>query len=310
LLAWADSLSQGMLPNRFPDDGEVAYNAVDASLWFIIAAHEFGAERALGDAIESIVSRYALGTRHGIRMDADGLLACGEPGTQLTWMDARVDGRPVTPRVGKPVEVQALWVNALRIAGGQWVAMARQACESFIERFWREDAGCLFDVVDAGHEAGQNDPSFRPNQIFGVGGLPFPLLEGERAARVVEAVERRLLTAMGLRTLAPDEPGYRGRYAGDAAWRDGAYHQGTAWPWLLGPFVEAWLRVRNATSEAKAEARERFLRPLEAHLGEAGVGHVSEVADGDPPHTPGGCPFQAWSLGELMRIRRLLSVSD
>jgi glycogen debranching enzyme len=177
---------------------------------------------------------------------------------------------------------------------------------AFGERFWNEDDGCLFDVVDDGHVPGAVDPRFRPNQIFAIGGLPFAVLEGERARRVVDLVEARLLTPLGLRTLARYEPGYAGRYEGGVRERDTAYHQGTAWPWLLGPFVEAWLRVRGQAAEAKREARERFLTPLLRHVDEAGLGHVSEIADGDAPHMPRGCPFQAWSLGELLRIERLL----
>jgi glycogen debranching enzyme len=164
--------------------------------------------------------------------------------------------------------------------------------------------------VDADGVAGRLDRRVRPNQIFAFGGLPFPLLDGAAAARVVDLVERRLLTPLGLRTLAPDDPAYVPHYRGDPRARDGAYHQGTAWPWLMGPFVEAWLLVHGNTPEARAEARSRFLAPLVAHLDAAGLGHVSEVVDAEPPHTPGGCPFQAWSLGELIRIERMLAVTD
>jgi glycogen debranching enzyme len=163
--------------------------------------------------------------------------------------------------------------------------------------------------VDAGNVPGRPDPSIRPNQIFAVGGLPFPLLEGEAARRVVDLVETRLLTPLGLRTLSPNDPAYVPYYRGGPHERDGAYHQGTAWPWLMGPFVEAWLRVRGDTPAARREARCRFLAPLLAHLGTAGLGHVSEVVDAEPPHTPVGCPFQAWSLGELIRIERMLATA-
>jgi glycogen debranching enzyme len=164
----------------------------------------------------------------------------------------------------------------------------------------------LFDVVDADHRAGENDRRIRPNQIFAIGGLPYPVLEGVRARGVVDLVERTLLTPLGLRSLAPDDPGYVPHFRGGPVERDSAYHQGTVWPWLIGPFVEAWLRVRGQTGSAKAEARARFMPQLLAHLETAGLGHVSEVADGDAPHTPGGCPFQAWSLGELIRLQRML----
>ena len=217
----------------------------------------------------------------------------------------------VTPRIGKPVEVQALWINALRIAAvrwsPRWKAAADVANRAFAERFVIPGGG-LYDVVDVDHVKGACDASVRPNQVLAVGGLPFPLLKGAAARAVVDVVEARLLTPLGLRSLAPDHPAYIGRYRGDPATRDGAYHQGTVWPWLMGPFVDAWLAARGRSSSAKQQARERFLAPLMAHLDHAGLGHVSEVADGDPPHMPGGCPFQAWSLGELIRVRRMLDV--
>jgi predicted glycogen debranching enzyme len=319
LVEWAGAVSEGMLPNLFVDAGGAPeFNSVDASLWYVVAVHDFlrAAEagrgkatrrdqQALRRAVEAILAGYAGGTRYGIRCGADGLLAAGQPGVQLTWMDAKVGDWVVTPRVGKPVEVQALWLNALRIGSAfsdRWGEAFERGRDSFRRRFWNDSGGCLYDVVDADHEPGKSDASFRPNQIFAVGGLPFPVLEGEQAKRVVDAVEARLLTPIGLRSLAPGEPGYTGRYQGGVRERDGAYHQGTVWPWLLGPFVEAWVRARGSTAVAKREARTRFLKPLLAHLGEAGLGHVSEIADGDPPHTPRGCPFQAWSVGEALRL--------
>jgi len=234
-------------------------------------------------------------------MDTDGLLACGVPGTQLTWMDAKVGDRAITPRIGKPVEVQALWINALRLAGGRYGAIAEQAHAAFARSFWNADADCLYDVVDADHIAGRIDPSIRPNQIFAVGGLPEAIVESGRAAAIVKVVERELLTPMGLRTLARGDPSYHGRYEGGVSERDAAYHQGTVWPWLIGPFVDAWLRVHGNGAAEREEAQRRFLAPLLGHLTAAGLGHVSEIADGDAPHTPRGCPFQAWSLGELIR---------
>jgi predicted glycogen debranching enzyme len=323
LNAWAGAVSAGMMPNRFPDVGEQPeYNSVDASLWYVVAVHDFleasgaagrgaGSEPALRAACLAILDGYAAGTRFGIRAEADGLIAAGQPGTQLTWMDAKVGDWVVTPRVGKPVEIQALWVNALHIAATRWeprfAAMESTARASFARRF-PNPAGGLFDVVDVDHGPGTHDAAVRPNQIFAVGGLPSPLLTGDDARSVVDAVEAGLLTPLGLRSLSPDDPAYVGRYGGDARARDGAYHQGTVWPWLLGPFVDAWLSVRGHSAAALAEGRARFLPPLERHLGEAGLGHVSEVADGDAPHGPGGCPFQAWSLGEYIRIRRMLGL--
>jgi predicted glycogen debranching enzyme len=324
LLAWAPAVSEGMVPNRFPDAGEQPeYNAVDASLWYVIAAHELLEAASTGritlpaadqhlllHSIGQIVAGYRAGTRFGIRMDEDGLLAAGAPGLQLTWMDAKVGDRVITPRIGKPVEVQALWLNALRIAGASWpehCTLYRRALASFQLRFWNDAAGCLYDVVDVDHVAGRNDPAVRPNQILAVGGLPYQVLVEPYASRVVETVERRLLTPLGLRSLAPGEPGYRPHYGGGVPERDGAYHQGTAWPWLIGPFVEAWLRVRGNTPEARREADERFLSPLREHLGVAGLEHITEVADAEPPYRSGGCPFQAWSLGELLRATRLVA---
>jgi glycogen debranching enzyme len=184
----------------------------------------------------------------------------------------------------------------------------RHGLASFQLRFWNERRGCLYDVIDVGHEAGRNDPAIRPNQILAVGGLPHQVLIEPYASRVVETVERELLTPLGLRSLAPGEPGYVPHYGGGVPERDGAYHQGTAWPWLIGPFVQAWLRVRGDTPEARREADERFLSPLRQHLGVAGLGHISEIADAEPPHRPGGCPFQAWSLGELLRASRMVEV--
>ena len=227
-------------------------------------------------------------------------------------MDAKVGDQVVTPRIGKPVEVQALWINALRIAArwsARWNDLEARARVTFAARF-TDPAGGLFDVVDVDHVAGTADARLRPNQILAVGGLPFALLSGAPARAVVDRVEATLLTPLGLRTLSPDDPHYVGHYRGGPAERDDAYHQGTAWPWLMGPFVDAWLSVRGRTETAKSEARARFLAPLLSHLDQAGLGHVSEVADGDPPHLPGGCPFQAWSLGELIRIRRMLDLND
>ncbi len=316
LSQWAETVSEGMLPNRFPDArGAPEYNAVDASLWFIVAVHDLlaaGATRncdRLVAAVKAILRGYAAGTRFGIGADADGLLRAGVPGMQLTWMDAKIGERVVTPRIGKPVEVQALWINALRIASAwspRWGGLAAQAQASFAARFPDPATGGLLDVVDADHVPGRVDARVRPNQILAVGGLPFAVLEGQAARGVVDLVEARLLTPLGLRTLDPTDPQYVGHYRGGPAERDGAYHQGTAWPWLMGPFVEAWLRVRGDTAVARAEGKSRFLPPLLAHLEAAGLGHVSEVVDGDVPHAPGGCPFQAWSLGELIRIWSML----
>jgi predicted glycogen debranching enzyme len=232
---------------------------------------------------------------------------------QLTWMDAKVGDWVVTPRIGKPVEVQALWFNAL-LAGAalpgtdapRWRALAERCGSSFAERFWNAKRGCLFDVVDADHRSGAVDAAIRPNQVLAVGGLPRALLDADRARSIVNEVEGQLWTPLGLRSLAPGEPGYSAHYRGNLRERDSAYHQGTVWPWLTAAFVDAFVRARGGTQAAKKTARERFLPALTRHLDEAGIGHVSEIADGGPPHRPRGCPFQAWSVGELIRAQRLL----
>jgi predicted glycogen debranching enzyme len=331
LLTWAGFVRDGLLPNRFPETPQAApeSGSVDAPLWFIVAVHDWlqamraarrrvprADEAALGTATEAILAACLDGTRHRIQASADGLLAAGVPGLALTWMDARLGGAGVTPRIGKPVEIQALWINALRIAiesaavspalRARLDATLARARESFAGRFWNEAGGSLHDVVDVDHEAGRNDATFRANQILAVGGLPFPVLEGARARTVVDAVEDRLLTPLGLRTLDPADPAYRPRYEGGPEARDRAYHQGTAWPWLLGPFVEAWVRVRGDGIDVRREARRRFLEPLAHHLDDGGLEHLPEIADGAEPHTPRGCPFQAWSVGEALRLSHLV----
>jgi predicted glycogen debranching enzyme len=313
-----------MVPNRFPDHGEQPeYNSVDASLWYVNAVQEYlsasgsGAgtdaarehQQLLQAAVAQILEGYSKGTRFGIHVDSDGLLAAGVQGVQLTWMDAKVGDWVVTPRIGKPVEIQALWLNALAFAvksNPRWKDLLERGLRTFHERFWNPQRSCLFDVIDVNHEPGVNDPSLRPNQVFAVGGLPLAILEGERARQVVASVERHLWTPAGLRSLAPQEPRYVGHYAGGVRQRDGSYHQGTVWPWLMGAFVEAWLRTHGNDPTARQQARQRFLEPLLAGMHVAGQGHISEIADGDAPHTPRGCPFQAWSVAEALRLDRML----
>jgi predicted glycogen debranching enzyme len=325
LVSWCDTLSQGMMPNTFPTHGaEPQYNSVDASLWFVISAQAYldasarrghwvdaGISSRLTDAAQEVLESYARGTRYGIHMDSDGLLASGEPGTALTWMDAVVNGVPMTPRIGKPVEVQALWVNALVVGSRwdeRWGDCADEASESFADRFWNGARGCLFDIVDVDHQPGRTDDRLRPNQIFAVGGLRIALLAGERARSTIDVVERTLWTPMGLRTLAPGEPGYVTACVGPVAERDRAYHNGPAWPWLMGPFIDAWVRARAAgggpwaMKAVRTEARRRFLGGLARHLDQAGLGHVSELADAEEPWAPRGCPFQAWSVAEMLRL--------
>jgi predicted glycogen debranching enzyme len=293
---------------------------VDASLWFVIAVFEYLQKVRNGptarqdrvtlfQAIETILEGYSRGTRYGIRLDDDGLLRAGQPGAQLTWMDAKVGDWVVTPRIGKPVEVQALWLNALWIANqstSRWEHHLTQGLRSFRDRFWNKELGFLNDVVDVNHEPNTFDATLRPNQILAVGGLPMPLLDGEVARLVVEVVEDQLVAPLGLRSLAPTQRGYSPQYTGGVRERDGIYHQGPVWPWLHGAFVEAWVRVHGRTNEVKRTARKRFLAPLLAHLEEAGLGHISEITDAESPYTPRGCPFQAWSVGEALRLDRIV----
>jgi predicted glycogen debranching enzyme len=314
LRSFARAVRRGLLPNRFSDRGEEPeYNTVDASLWFFVAVWRFS--EAGGDAelvrstllpaLREIHAWHRRGTLHGIREDDDGLLASGEEGVQLTWMDARVGDRVVTPRRGKPVEIQALWVNALRILAelerraGERVAAraleaaAQRAAARFGELFWSPEHGYLLDVVDGE----SRDASLRPNQLLALS-LPFALVDGSRAESILRAVEGRLLTPVGLRTLPPEDPRYCPRYRGGPAERDAAYHQGTVWPWLIGPYVDALLRVRGEAGCARARA---ILAGFAPHLAEAGVGTVSEAFDAAAPHAPGGCVAQAWSVAEMLR---------
>ena len=316
LRTFANAVDRGMLPNRWPDSGEAPeFNTVDATLWFFEAAGALA--RYTGDydfvfmhlleVLKSIIDWHVRGTRFGIRMNDRGLIECGEPGWQLTWMDAKIGGYVVTPRRGMPVEIQALWYNALRIMEGfaarlnddvakqRFSSMAERARQSFGELFWNESAGCLFDVIDGN----MRDASVRPNQIFAVS-LTHPLLTGERAVRVMERVERDLLTPRGLRSLAKDDPQYRPRYEGSLWSRDTAYHQGTVWSWLLGPFVTGYLKAHDYSAPAREKA-DKWLRGLAEHLREAGLGQISEIFDGDAPHTPRGCIAQAWSVAETLR---------
>jgi predicted glycogen debranching enzyme len=315
LRAFARSVDGGMLPNRFPDGGEAPeYNTVDATLWFFVAAHRY--LEATGDeafvleellpVFDDIVAWHESGTRYGIRVDEDGLLHAGEPGVQLTWMDAKVGDWVVTPRQGKAVEIQALWYNALSIlaelrkrAGraadaAALLSRAKQVKERFVAVFWNDDASCLYDVVDGDRK----DASIRPNQIFALS-LPYPMLPKDKARAVLAVIEAQLLTPYGLRSLSPEDPAYRGRYEGGPAERDAVYHQGAVWSWLLGPYADALVKTNGAIGKSKAKKAVDALAP---HLLEEGLGTISEIFDGDAPHTPRGCPSQAWSVGEALRV--------
>jgi predicted glycogen debranching enzyme len=261
----------------------------------------------LYDILRDIIEWHVRGTRYGIRVDTDGLLNAGEAGVQLTWMDAKVGDWVVTPRRGKPVEIQALWYNALKVMEElatkfddalnqkQYGEMAERARASFNALFWNEERGALFDVV----ANGERDASIRPNQVF-TASLSYSILPKERQLRMLETVERELLTPFGLRSLSPQDPSYRPRYEGDSLSRDGAYHQGTVWAWLIGPFITAYRRAHDYNWQAQEKAR-GWLANFEKHLSEAGLGHISEIFDGDWPHTPQGCIAQAWSVAEVLR---------
>jgi predicted glycogen debranching enzyme len=306
-----------MLPNRFPDGGEAPeYNTVDATLWFFEAVRAFAAhtrdydfvKRHLYPVLLDIIDWHERGTRYGIHMDADGLLQAGEPGVQLTWMDAKTGDWVVTPRRGKPVEIQALWYNALRIMeewsaafaypaeAHRYASIAARVRANFSARFWNTRAGCLYDVIDGE----SRDGSIRPNQIFAVS-LDHHMLGPAQERSVVAVVKRDLLTPYGLRTLAPSDPHYRGKYVGGPRSRDGSYHQGTVWPWLLGPFLQAYLQVNQHSQAARDQARE-WTVPLRRYMENDGMGQVPEIFDGDAPHRARGCIAQAWSVAELLRV--------
>lgn len=316
LLEFAKHIDRGMLPNRFPDAGETPeYNTVDATLWYFEAIRSLGEYTNEYDFIKAnfyaalvdIIDWHERGTRYGIKVDDDGLLLSGEPGVQLTWMDAKVGDYVVTPRHGKAVEIQALWYNALRIMEElaakfgdrtnkkRFGDMASHAKRSFENIFWNDEVGCLYDAVDGD----QRDASIRPNQILAAS-LKHLMLSRDKSKRVVEVVERELLTPYGLRSLAPSDPAYRPRYEGGVWDRDTAYHQGTVWPWLMGPFITAYVRANGATKRARERAKE-LLAPIHRHLSDAGLGHVSEVLDAESPHEPRGCVAQAWSVAEILR---------
>ena len=313
LRTFALYVRDGLIPNMFPDGSDQGlYHTADATLWFFHALHRYsavtGSDSLIAEllpALRQIADAHIAGTRFGIGVDGDGLLRQGEEGYQLTWMDAKVDGWVVTPRRGKAVEINALWHNALcllaaweRAQGdaakaaryGEYAARART---SFNARFWNEQTGHLFDVVDG---PDGDDASCRPNQVFAIS-LPHPVLDESRWPAVLDVVERKLLTPVGLRSLSPDHPDYKRNYHGDLRTRDAAYHQGTVWGWLIGPWVDAWLKVHPGD---KARAR-RFLDGLVAHLPEFGAGSIAEVFDAEPPYTPRGCIAQAWSVAEVLR---------
>lgn len=309
--AFAEHVDQGLIPNRFPDHGERPdYNTVDATLWFFTALYkyiehsgDFGLADELWPVLEDIIAWHERGTHYHIGVDEDGLLHAGEHGTQLTWMDAKVGDWVVTPRQGKAVEINALWYNALCIAAfiaekrgedpGLLRAKAAKVRGEFTAQFWNEDRGCLYDVVGAEGK----DAAIRPNQILALS-LPFPLLEGARAQSIFAVVDEHLFTPRGLRSLSPQDPSYRSRYLGGPWERDGAYHQGIVWGWLMGPFLTALARLHGDAGKKRGRA---IVEGFTEHLYEAGLGSVSEIFDAEPPFAPRGCFAQAWSVAELLR---------
>jgi predicted glycogen debranching enzyme len=310
LTVFAKYVSEGMIPNRFDDyNNEPHYNTVDASLWFIHAVFEYlktsgdkkTFDAALRPACKAIIEGYRKGTRFNIVMDPnDGLITQGDPTTQLTWMDAKTDGTVFTPRQGKAVEINALWYHALVLMGEK--ELATKVKQSFSQAFWINAFRGLYDVVDGARK----DPAVRPNQIFAASLPNSPLSEDQQHA-VVELVRRELLTPAGLRTLSPTNPGYHGRYCGGPYQRDEAYHNGTVWPWLIGPFLQAYLRVHGQSPESQEQARQ-WLGPLIARMNEFSIGQIHEICEGDSPHRPAGCPAQAWSVAEVLRIAMQLEM--
>jgi len=316
LLTFKRYCNKGVVPNRFPDwaGDQPVYNTVDASLWYIDAVLQYlkytndldFVREELWSTLKSILENHMKGTVFNICMDEDGLISHGP---QLTWMDAAPLGKPVTPREGKAVEIQALWYNALKTMqllatylgedekAQEYMATAEKVRKSFVEKFWNAEKGCLFDVINHGLQ----DSSLRPNQIIAVS-LDFAMLDKEKATQIVDTVHRRLWGVYGLKTLSDDDPRYKGKYAGDWTQRDNAYHNGTAWPWLIGPFVKAFLKLKKHAEEWRSFAFKNFLQPLfHEEVFKAGLGTVSEIFDGDPPHESNGCIAQAWSVAEPLR---------
>jgi predicted glycogen debranching enzyme len=320
LREFSNHLSEGMLPNRFPDVGsEAEYNTVDATLWYFEAIRAYAEKTGdydfvrdhLYEKLAETIAWHLRGTRYNIHVDTDGLLYAGTDGVQLTWMDAKIGDWVVTPRIGKPVEIQALWYNALKTMADfalkfgdeqdrqRYEAMAEMARQSFNAVFWNETEDCLFDVVING----KRDGSVRPNQIFAAS-LPYSMLSIGHARKIVEKVEKELLTPVGLRSLSPRDKAYCPIYTGTPLERDSAYHQGTVWGWLIGPFVDAYRRVYPNGNQTETRVEE-ILAGFRKHLSEAGLGQISEIFDADPPHAPRGCMAQAWSVAEVLRVMKI-----
>jgi predicted glycogen debranching enzyme len=319
---FAKSVSEGMLPNRFQDNKEPPeYNNADGTLWYFNAVYSYlqitndrkFILKEILPVLKGIIEWHFKGTRYNIHVDSDGLLFAGEQGQQLTWMDARIGNWVVTPRMGKPVEIEALWYNALKIyetlltlngetyEANKIFERAEQAKKSFEEKFWFTEGNYLIDVID---QDGIRDSSLRPNQVFALS-LPFPLIDGEKAKSVMHILRTKLYTPVGLRSLSPDDKRYKGHYGGNTFLRDSSYHQGTVWSWLLGPYIEAGMKSAGETFRTEAlDAIDRFTY----HLNECCIGTVSEIFDGDAPHHPRGCVAQAWGVAETLRVINVYSL--
>jgi len=323
LLTFAKFCDRGIIPNRFPDySSQPDYNTADASLWFINAIYQYFIQtndiktlkESFYPVLCDIIENYKKGTKYNIHLDSDNLIYQGEAGVQLTWMDAKIGDWVITPRKGKNVEINALWYNGLKamaffaekIGGNddtqKFESMSLETKKSFNDIFWNDKLGCLYDTVDGFF----NDDSIRPNQIFAIS-LPFTMLSTKKEKSVLEIVEKHLLTPYGLRSLSPEHKNYIGQYTGNQTSRDIAYHQGTVWSWLIGPYVDAYLKIYGDDKQIKEELLKR-LEPLIRHIFEdGGIGSISELFDGDAPHQPGGCISQAWSVAELLRVYQRLT---
>jgi len=318
LSTYAGFCQQGLLPNHFAEDSNrPMYNTVDAALWFINATYHYirttgdknFARKKLWSTLNDIIDYYIKGTYYHVRMDDDGLINLPEEAAQLTWMDSQIGDWIVTPRSGKPVEVNALWYNALCILRDlaeefaereiqeRYANLAEKVKASFLALFWNEKDGCLYDRVEDNFQ----DPTLRPNQLLALS-LPHPLLTGDRAVSALTMVRKELCTTFGFRTLSQGSAQYEGLYRGDMMSREGATHQGTVWPWLIGPYADA-LRNVYGTTEAVKREMQQMIMPFIAHLQQVGLGTVSEMFDGDPPHEARGCVARAWSVAEILRVQ-------
>lgn len=317
LLHWGTFIVDGLLPNRFIDESSAPeYNTIDAPLWYIICCHEYLLNnkknathimQQLKNNCTNIIDNFIRGTKYNIKMDDDGLVFGGIEGKQLTWMDAKYGDHVITPRIGKPVEIQCLWINALWIASKwqtRYEEVYKKAHQNFLDVFWNEREKSLYDVIEVNNTSLKND-QIRCNQLFAIGGLPLQIVTGINATQLLETVTTHLLTPYGLRTLSQSDAEYQGNYAGNQESRDAAYHQGTVWPWLLGTYCDAWFNVHGQDVEQKNHIKKVVLSAVEENFMNYGLQGINEVCSGNEPYLPNGCPWQAWSLSEYMRIKAI-----